>query len=75
MGQRELDRYCRLKEEGQSFLQQMFEKLGLTARSCHRLLRVARTLADLDGAEEIGRIHLSQAACWRLSAGKYPGTA
>ena len=75
MGQRELDRYCRLKEEGQSFLQQMFEKFGLTARSCHRLLRVARTLADLDGAEEIGRIHLSQAACWRLSAGKYPGTA
>ena len=75
MGLRELNRYCRLREAEQRFLERMFEKLGLTARSCHRLLRVARTLADLDGAEEIGRLHLSEAACWRLPAGKYPGTS
>ena len=74
MGLRELNRFCRLGETEQRFLEQMFEKLGLTARSCHRLLRVARTLADLDGSDGIRRVHLSEAACWRLPAGKYPGT-
>ncbi len=75
MGQRELNRFCALGEEEQRFLERIFEKLGLTARSCHRLLRVARTLADLDGAERIGKTQLSEAACLRLPVGKYPGTA
>ncbi|HJA93795.1 MAG TPA: YifB family Mg chelatase-like AAA ATPase [Candidatus Eisenbergiella merdipullorum] len=75
MGLKELDRFCPLGLSEQKFLEQMFEKLGLTARSCHRLLRVARTLADLDGEERIGKAHLSEAACYRLAAGKYPGTA
>ena len=75
MGQRELNRFCALGEEEQRFLELIFEKLGLTARSCHRLLRVARTLADLDGAERIGKTQLSEAACLRLPVGKYPGTA
>ena len=57
----------------QQFLELMFDRLELTARSCHRLLRVARTLADLDGEERIGKVHLSEAACLRLTAGKYSG--
>lgn len=75
MGQGELNRFCALGASEQNFLERIFEKLGLTARSCHRLLRVARTLADLDGEDRIGKAHLSEAACLRLTAGKYPGTA
>ena len=73
MGQRELSRFCALGMPEQQFLELMFDRLGLTARSCHRLLRVARTLADLDGEERIGKVHLSEAACLRLTAGKYTG--
>ena len=73
MGQRELSRYCALGMQEQQFLELMFDRLELTARSCHRLLRVARTLADLDGEERIGKVHLSEAACLRLTAGKYAG--
>ena len=73
MGQRELNRFCVLGAAEQAFLELMFEKLELTARSCHRLLRVARTLADLDGEDRIGKAHLSEAACLRLTAGKYSG--
>ena len=75
MGQKELSRFCTLGFSEQQFLERMFEKLGLTARSCHRLLRVARTLADLDGEERIGMGQLSEAACLRLPAGGYPGKA
>jgi magnesium chelatase family protein len=43
------------------------DKLGLSARGYHRVLKVARTLADLDGAEKPGRIHLAEAISFRLS--------
>lgn len=73
MGPEELKRFCSLGLAEQGYLEELFELLHLTARSCHRLLRVARTLADLDGEERIGRIHLSEAACYRMADGKYWG--
>ena len=42
--------------------------MKLTARGYHRVLRVARTLADLDGAEKIGRLHLAEALSYRALA-------
>ena len=42
--------------------------MKLTARGYHRVLRVARTLADLDGAEKIGRLHLGEALSYRALA-------
>jgi magnesium chelatase family protein len=42
--------------------------MHLSARGYHRVLRVARTLADLDGVEQIGRIHLAEALSYRASS-------
>jgi magnesium chelatase family protein len=53
---------------GLSLLRDASEKLGFSARAYHRVLRVARTLADLDQAETVGRIHLAEAISYRISA-------
>ena len=53
---------------GQKLLREAAESMHLTARGYHRVLRVARTLADLDGAEKIGRLHLAEALSYRALA-------
>ena len=65
MGPKELERWCSLDEESESLLRDAFASLGLTARSYDRILRVARTIADLDGAEAIGPLHLAEAVQYR----------
>jgi magnesium chelatase family protein len=54
--------------QGQKLLRDATETMKLTARGYHRVLRVARTLADLDGAEKIGRLHLAEALSYRALA-------
>lgn len=53
---------------GSALLRDASEKLGFSARAYHRLLKVARTLADLDGSEKVGRLHLAEAISYRMSA-------
>src|SRR5881398_54777 len=53
---------------GQKLLRDAADTMKLTARGYHRVLRVARTLADLDGAEKIGRLHLAEALSYRALA-------
>ena len=53
---------------GAALLKDASEKMRLTARGFHRVLKVARTLADLDGTEKIGRLHLAEALAYRSSA-------
>ena len=53
---------------GLALLHDASEKLGFSARAYHRVLRVARTLADLDGSDSVGRIHLAEAISYRMSA-------
>ncbi|MBU0583911.1 MAG: YifB family Mg chelatase-like AAA ATPase [Alphaproteobacteria bacterium] len=53
---------------GLALLRDASEKLGFSARAYHRVLRVARTLADLDQADTVGRIHLAEAISYRMSA-------
>lgn len=53
---------------GLALLRDASEKLGFSARAYHRVLRVARTLADLDQSETVGRIHLAEAISYRMSA-------
>ena len=57
--------YCELDEESAGLMKQAFEAMGLTARSYDRILRVARTIADLDGSENIGPQHIAEAIQYR----------
>ena len=65
MGPGEMRSYCGLTEECEELLKGAFESMGLTARSYDRILRVARTIADLEGAENIELPHLAEAIQYR----------
>src|SRR6056297_2922055 len=56
--------------EGRALINSVAERFGLSARGYHRVLRVARTIADLDGAKELRRPHVAEAVSYRLSAAK-----
>ena len=60
-----LRRYCVLDAAAERIMRAAFEQLGYSARAYDRILRVARTVADLDGAEVIGAVHLSEALQYR----------
>lgn len=65
MGEEETRRYCKLDKECESVLKQAFESLHLSARARSRILKVARTIADLDLSEEIKPEHLYEAVSYR----------
>lgn len=60
-----LRRHCALEAADERWLEQAAERLRLSLRATHRLLKVARTLADLEGAERIARPHLAEALQYR----------
>ncbi len=62
---REVNRWCSLEEAGRELLEQAVERLGLSARAYHRVLRVARTIADLAGSDSVELSHLSEAIAYR----------
>lgn len=65
LGPDEVEKYCALGEEEKIFLEKLFRAMDFSARSYHRLLKVARTIADLADCEQIAKQHLQQAACYR----------
>ena len=67
MGPQELRSYCALSDDCAAIMKQAYDTMGLTARSYDRILRVARTIADLDGSREIALPHLAEAIQYRLS--------
>src|SRR6056297_3393678 len=58
--------------EGQALLSRVADRFGLTARGYHRVLRVARTIADLDGSEAVRHPHVAEAVSFRISTLKEP---
>ena len=65
MGERELRDFCKLDKEGEAVLKEAFENLNLSARARSRILKVARTIADLDFSENITAEHLYEAISYR----------
>jgi magnesium chelatase family protein len=61
----DLERHCALGDRERELLHQALERLNLSARAYHRILRVARTLADMDAAARIGARHLGEALAYR----------
>lgn len=68
---RHLRRYCNLTTDAEGLLKAAMEEMGLSARAHDRILRVARTIADLDAADVIGAAHLSEAINYRTLDRKY----
>lgn len=62
---REIEQDCALKTEHAQFLENAIHKLGLSLRAWHKLLKVSRTIADIDGAAQIDRHHLMEALGYR----------
>jgi len=65
MSTKQLRRYCTISPEGQRLLEQAMTRMGLSARAYDRILKVSRTIADLEGAEEISTTHLAEAIQYR----------
>ena len=61
----EIRQYCKLQDEGQSLMRAAMTQLNLSARAYHRILKLARTIADLAGCEEIQSVHLAEALQYR----------
>jgi len=65
MQARHIRRFCKLDEKGDQLLEQVTDKLGLSARSFTRILKLARTIADLAESEGIQTLHLAEAIQYR----------
>jgi magnesium chelatase family protein len=67
----EFERYCKITDEADALLRQAFDTMGLSARAYNRIVKVARTIADLDGSEDIGIAHIAEAVQYRSLDRKY----
>jgi magnesium chelatase family protein len=65
MKPRHLKKFCSVNEETNSLLENAVERLGLSARAYNRILKVARTIADLDSREKIGVVDVAEAIQYR----------
>ena len=65
MTSRQVRQYCELEQSGKEMLRAGVESLGLSARAHDKILRVARTIADIAGSEAIGEEHLAEAISYR----------
>jgi len=65
MNSRQIRLFCHIDQESHRLLEQAIDKLGLSARAYTRILKVARTIADLETAEQVGAVHVAEAIQYR----------
>ncbi len=65
MSEKMMEKYCKLDEAGEQLMKKVMDRLGFSARSYSRILKVARTIADLDKSKDIGAPHLAEAIQYR----------
>jgi len=61
----EIRQFCKLQDEGQRLMRAAMSQMNLSARAYHRILKLARTIADLAGSKEIQSVHLAEALQYR----------
>jgi magnesium chelatase family protein len=61
----EIDKHCKLDEQGKHLLEHAFSRLNISARAYHRILKLARTIADLAASEQINSRHIAEAIQYR----------
>lgn len=66
MNNRMIEKYCPLDQECKEVLKQTIERMGLSARACMRIIRISRTIADLENSPHINMLHISEAAGYRF---------
>ena len=71
MGAGSIGKYCILTPEGERLLERAYETMELSPRSCHRILKVARTIADMAGQEQISAEHVGEALTYRALDKKF----
>lgn len=62
---KQIQKFCELGKEEEKFLEKIYKRLSLSARGCHKILKVARTIADLEQSEQILQGHLAEAVSYR----------
>jgi len=73
IGKKEVDKFCGMAKESRQIMERAFDKMSLTARSYYKIIKVARTIADLAASEDIQAGHLREAIGYRMIDKKYWG--
>ncbi len=71
MSPKDIQKFCKLGVREEAYLEDAFCRMELSARAYHKVLRVARTIADIDDSDDIKQVHLMEALSYRLTDGKY----
>ena len=66
MNNRQIEKYCPLSSPCRLILERIIQRMGLSARACTRIIKLARTIADLAGSPDILPQHISEAAAYRF---------
>jgi magnesium chelatase family protein len=66
MGEREIRDFCAIPEQAYALMKRAVDSLGLSARAYNRVFKISRTIADLDGVDDISTAHVAEAIQYRM---------